>query len=430
MAKSNKPKSTEAVAPKPEAAKPEATKPEAAKPHADATGFCPCLTGFYSPIQRRKVSAFEARAAQADGLVPGGAVSAGFSHSGIAPTGGLGGTGGFGAVFQTSAAWNSGMGQPATIRVCFLDNERVAGMREKVKTYARLWSKACGVTFQFDAPQSASDIRIKFNAPGFRSYVGTESRTFEDSMWLGFTGGEKERDVQRLVLHEFGHAIGLCHEHQHPESGIEWNLPVAIARLAPGLPAGTPEPEIRKQLELGPPNGRKFKIEPFDADSIMLYRLSPDMVRGHFDPAWNKDNFELSAGDKKIARMIYGPGTDPLPSDEEAPKELKVDGPPLADDIKNDVDVDRFFFDAPRFGRYTITVMGDAYVHVDLTDKEWKNPHPDNDGGADTLSRSLGLKMVLILDEGRQYLRLTGSKDAEGFARGSYMIKVVLKPQS
>lgn len=412
---------------KPKTAKSKGGKPKKAAPNAQDAGFCPCLTNFYSMLQRRPVSAPEAEAAKADGMTPGGAVIAGFSPNGISsPVG-------FGAVAQTSAAWNGGtMGQPATLKVHFLD-AGLPGMRDKVVKYAKMWSEVCGVTFDFDAGSVGSHIRVKFNSPGFRSYIGTESEGVVESMWLGFKGHEKEQDIQRLVLHEFGHAIGLCHEHQHPERGFKWNFPVAVPRLAGGLPPNTSREEIEKQLELGAPNGRKFQIEPFDPDSIMLYRISRDMVIGDFDPAWDKDNFKLSKGDKRIAKMIYGPGTGPDGDDEvtdkKEPRELKVDGPALSDEIVSDVDVDLFFFNAPRLGKYTISVQGDAQVHVDITDKDGKPPHP-GDGGENTTSRSVGMTMLRLLDDGRQNIRLTGSKHAQGFSKGKYTINVTLKPPS
>ena len=40
--------------------------------------------------------------------------------------------------------------------------------------------------------------------------------------WL--TPESAQDEVRRVVLHEFGHALGLIHEHQNPKGGgIEWN---------------------------------------------------------------------------------------------------------------------------------------------------------------------------------------------------------------
>ena len=45
--------------------------------------------------------------------------------------------------------------------------------------------------------------------------------------WL--TPDSDDDELRRVVLHEFGHALGLIHEHQNPEGGIEWNEPAVKA---------------------------------------------------------------------------------------------------------------------------------------------------------------------------------------------------------
>ncbi len=69
--------------------------------------------------------------------------------------------------------------------------------------------------------------------------------------------------------HEFGHAIGLAHEHSNPAGGIQWNEPVVIASLA-GPPNFWDEAKVRHNVF------RKYALDQikgtqFDADSIMLY---------------------------------------------------------------------------------------------------------------------------------------------------------------
>ena len=57
-------------------------------------------------------------------------------------------------------------------------------------------------------------------AGGSWSYIGTDASRIpleSFSMNLGFVD-------QSTVMHEFGHALGLIHEHQSPfEGGFEWN---------------------------------------------------------------------------------------------------------------------------------------------------------------------------------------------------------------
>src|SRR5438128_1710060 len=42
----------------------------------------------------------------------------------------------------------------------------------------------------------------------------------------------EDAEYERVVVHEFGHALGAIHEHQNPKGGIEWNLPAVYAYFA------------------------------------------------------------------------------------------------------------------------------------------------------------------------------------------------------
>ncbi len=62
------------------------------------------------------------------------------------------------------------------------------------------------------------DIVIRLSNKGSISSVGIDAKIdrlrFEKSMTLGILGQEASRR-RKLILHEFGHALGLLHEHQH-----------------------------------------------------------------------------------------------------------------------------------------------------------------------------------------------------------------------
>ena len=47
--------------------------------------------------------------------------------------------------------------------------------------------------------------------------------------------GTPLEEYMRVVLHEFGHALGLIHERQNPSGGIQWNKPV-VYRYYQGPP--------------------------------------------------------------------------------------------------------------------------------------------------------------------------------------------------
>ena len=81
------------------------------------------------------------------------------------------------------------------------------------------------------------------SSDGAWSYVGTDNRGIpldQPTMNLGFMDGG-------TAGHEFGHAIGMAHEHQNPAGGIEWNEDVVIRDLS-GPPNNWTEAMIRHNV--------------------------------------------------------------------------------------------------------------------------------------------------------------------------------------
>src|SRR5688572_18613205 len=126
------------------------------------------------------------------------------------------------AIAPIGKTWMNG----STLRVKFLGG--TAAQRALVKEQAGWWSEQANLRFEFDNSPNA-EIRISFDPnDGAWSYVGTDCRGIpanEATMNLGFMDGG-------TTAHEFGHAIGLAHEHQNPAGGLEWNEEVVIAECA------------------------------------------------------------------------------------------------------------------------------------------------------------------------------------------------------
>ena len=125
--------------------------------------------------------------------------------------------------------------------------------------------KSNNLKFEFnDAPDA--EIRIGFDASdGAWSYIGTDCRSIprnEATMNLGFMDGG-------TAAHEFGHAIGLAHEHQNPAGGIQWNEAVVIREMA-GSPNFWDEQTTRHNI-LARYRADQVNSTKFDPASIMLY---------------------------------------------------------------------------------------------------------------------------------------------------------------
>src|SRR5262249_20448428 len=138
----------------------------------------------------------------------------------------------FEAAVATSKLWKPGR----TLRVRFLDGE--TEVQQKVQLFARQWGEFANITFAFGTDPKA-EIRISFLENGSWSALGTDCLVEEwypqtkptmNFDWL--TRASTDTDYSSVVLHEFGHALGLIHEHQTPAEGIQWNREAVIRDLS------------------------------------------------------------------------------------------------------------------------------------------------------------------------------------------------------
>ncbi len=202
-----------------------------------------------------------------------------------------------------AAALRSKLWEPAdrTLRVRFLDGD--VGVQQKVIHFAQEWTAVANLHFGFGDHPTA-EIRISFQQPGSWSFIGTDALGVpadEPTMNFGWlTPGTPNDEVRRVVLHEFGHALGLIHEHQSPAATIPWNR-AAVYDYYEGPPNHWSRQEVEANL-FQTYDTESTQHSAFDMHSIMLYPIPPEFALGGFSVSWNQT---LSPLDKAYIAAWY-----------------------------------------------------------------------------------------------------------------------------
>ena len=136
------------------------------------------------------------------------------------------------AAVERLKLWDTGR----RLRIRFLDG--VTSVQERVAAIAKEWEAVANLRLDVVA-DGTSEIRVSFAEKGFSwSTVGTDALTVprtEPTMNFGWLEPETStREYQRVVRHEFGHALGMIHEHQNPAAlgKIPWDRPRVYAYYA------------------------------------------------------------------------------------------------------------------------------------------------------------------------------------------------------
>jgi hypothetical protein len=202
--------------------------------------------------------------------------------------------------FTSPARWSATSSQKTMVRNAF-----------------KRWKElGIGLEFKEVTTPDEAEIRIGFQSgDGHWSYLGRgvlRHGSSERTMNLDKSAGNFDIDT---AAHEIGHSLGFPHEHQNPNSGIEWNEEAVYAALA--LPPNNWSREETHWNILRKIRADTVQGSSWDPDSIMHYDFEEGLIdepvryRTGLSPAPG-----LSARDKKWVKTFYprltGPDHRPL----------------------------------------------------------------------------------------------------------------------
>lgn len=194
--------------------------------------------------------------------------------------------------------WNPG----DTLRVRFLDGS--PQQRRFVERFAPIWTAYANIRFEFgDEPDA--EIRVTFKEPGSWAYMGTDAlavgldQPTANFGWI--VDDTRVTEADYTILHEFGHVLGLYHEHQNPLAKIPWKKE-AVYKAYEGPPNFWSR-EMVEHILFSRYSRDYFPHEkPFDRESIMAFPIPSEFTSGDFEIG---KNMALSLGDKDFISLLY-----------------------------------------------------------------------------------------------------------------------------
>ena len=308
------------------------------------------------------------------------------------------------AAVEKMKLWENGR----TLKVKFTDG--LPDVQAKVQAIAKEWESLANLKLEF-VNSGTAQIRISFAEQGFSwSTVGTDALTVsaaEPTMNYGWLEpGTALREYQRVVRHEFGHALGMIHEHQNPaaQGQIPWDKPKVYAYYAQ---QGWSQADVDFNIfEVYTEESTNHTA--FDPTSIMEYAVPDSLTIGTYAIGWNT---EFSPMDVEFMRRQY-------PKNAPAMTELAIGGARTTADLATAGEVDSYHFNVANAATYIMTTEGPTDTVLTL--------HGPGDPGAvitwdDDRGKGLNARIVRKLQPGEYWLTV---RHKRADATGQYTIGV------
>lgn len=260
------------------------------------------------------------------------------------------------AIHLIGKTWDPGR----TIKVGFLDGS--IAQRAKVKKHAAEWLLYANLRFDFDSPNP--DVRVSFRGTGSWSMIGTDCLMIPSGPTVNFgwvTDSSAEDSDRAVIVHEFGHMLGLGHEQSSPVNDIKWNRPVALAwyERTQGWSAQMVNDNVFAVFDPA-----SVVSTSYDRASIMQYPVPAELTLNGNGIGWNSD---LSPLDKQHVHEMYpgvAVGPPPAPPVKPPPPNLNLphvtlNGQAAHVSVPAPGKPARFRFEAPAENVYELAVAVD-----------------------------------------------------------------------
>ena len=229
------------------------------------------------------------------------------------------------AAFLLSTLWQPGQ----TITIDFIDASPPPWKKAWVeKVVTEMVAPYVNLNLQFGNYGNSADIRITFaHENQAYSRLGTQSTWYKgsseqpESMNLGWLDEPHSGSFQwkgvtytfpgcvwcssnqngSVIIHEFGHALDMVHEHQNPEGGIQWNVPAVLSYFR-GAPNYWNDDQIYFNV-IDKYASSLLNASEFDPQSIMLYAFPSSLTT---NGVGTQANAIMSPTDIEWMRRVYG----------------------------------------------------------------------------------------------------------------------------
>jgi subtilase family protein len=217
------------------------------------------------------------------------------------------------------------------LSVCFFGGSPES--RGMIGRIANEWTRETSISFDFGPEPGFNtcggehkfDVRVGFEERGFWSYIGSDAGNApQDRPTMNLQGLGERFDVRlrRMVLHEFGHVLGLLHEEQNPQAGCREELDLDKIRalgitqealdalLAPitaeRVVSSTNDVQQGQQQTV--PNNGEYISTGFDRRSVMrLFWGDLFFKAGEQSKCYGPEVDGLSEDSLKLIKLVYPP---------------------------------------------------------------------------------------------------------------------------